>query len=169
MSRITGIAVLLLAALLEAGGDALMRVGLYKHLPGQRALFFALAAGGLFAYGWTVNAPPPWDFGKLIGIYVVFFFLIAQLIGSPQRSFIPAVRRRRFESVGKELKKGIGVVAGEHMVRSVHVSATPGRNPYHRHIVADALELVDGLFKRKVIQFGMDHDCVNVWKSMQKL
>jgi small multidrug resistance family-3 protein len=26
-----------------------------------------------------VNAPP-WDFGKLIGIYVVFFFSIAQLI-----------------------------------------------------------------------------------------
>jgi drug/metabolite transporter superfamily protein YnfA len=79
MSRITGIAVLLLAALMEAGGDALMRVGLHKHLPGQRALFFALATGVLFAYGWTVNAPP-WDFGKLIGIYVVFFFLIAQLI-----------------------------------------------------------------------------------------
>jgi small multidrug resistance family-3 protein len=54
-------------------------VGLHKHLRGQRALCFALAAGVLFAYGWTVNAPP-WDFGKLIGIYVVFFFLIAQLI-----------------------------------------------------------------------------------------
>jgi hypothetical protein len=79
MSRITGITVLLLAALMEAGGDALMRVGLHKHLEGQRALFFALAAGVLFSYGWTVNAPP-WDFGKLIGIYVVFFFSIAQLI-----------------------------------------------------------------------------------------
>jgi small multidrug resistance family-3 protein len=42
-------------------------VGLHKHLPGQRALFFALAAGVLFAYGWTVSAPP-WDIGKLIGI-----------------------------------------------------------------------------------------------------
>jgi small multidrug resistance family-3 protein len=45
----------------------------------QRTLLFALAALVLFAYGWTVNVPP-WDFGKLIGIYVVFFFLIAQLI-----------------------------------------------------------------------------------------
>jgi small multidrug resistance family-3 protein len=26
-----------------------------------------------------VNAPP-WDFGRLLGIYVVFFFVIAQLI-----------------------------------------------------------------------------------------
>ena len=33
----------------------------------------------LFAYGWVVNAPP-WDFGKLLGIYVVFFFVVAQLI-----------------------------------------------------------------------------------------
>ena len=33
----------------------------------------------LFAYGWTVNAPP-WDFGRLLGLYVVFFFVIAQLL-----------------------------------------------------------------------------------------
>jgi multidrug transporter EmrE-like cation transporter len=79
MNRTTAIIVLLAAAALEAGGDALMRVGLHKQLPGQRILFFVLAAFILFAYGWTVNAPP-WDFGKLIGIYVVFFFLIAQLI-----------------------------------------------------------------------------------------
>ncbi len=40
---------------------------------------FAAAAVVLFAYGFTVNAPP-WDFGKLLGLYVVFFFVIAQLI-----------------------------------------------------------------------------------------
>src|ERR1700733_7779554 len=79
MNRSTSIVVLLVAAAFEAGGDALMRVGLHKNGMSQRVLFFALAAVVLFAYGWTVNAPP-WDFGKLIGIYVVFFFLIAQLI-----------------------------------------------------------------------------------------
>ena len=79
MSKITALLILLLAALLEAGGDALMRVGLHRGGLWQRAGLFALAAVVLFAYGWTVNAPP-WDFGKLIGIYVVFFFLIAQLI-----------------------------------------------------------------------------------------
>src|SRR5580658_840085 len=79
MNRPTAILVLLIAAALEAGGDALMRVGLHKNALGQRVLWFALAAIVLFAYGWTVNAPP-WDLGKLIGIYVVFFFLIAQLI-----------------------------------------------------------------------------------------
>jgi drug/metabolite transporter (DMT)-like permease len=79
MNRSTSIVVLLVAAAFEAGGDALMRVGLHKNGMSQRVLFFALAAVVLFAYGWTVNAPP-WDFGKLIGIYVVFFFLIAQAI-----------------------------------------------------------------------------------------
>jgi drug/metabolite transporter superfamily protein YnfA len=79
VTRSTTILILLVAALLEAGGDALMRVGLHKNLIWQRLLFFVLAGAVLFAYGATVNAPP-WDFGKLMGIYVVFFFLIAQLI-----------------------------------------------------------------------------------------
>jgi small multidrug resistance family-3 protein len=79
MSRMMSILVLLLAAVLEAGGDALMRSGLQKNLFWQRISLFALSAIVLFAYGWTVNAPP-WNFGKLIGIYVVFFFLTAQLI-----------------------------------------------------------------------------------------
>jgi small multidrug resistance family-3 protein len=33
----------------------------------------------LTAYGYVVNAPP-WDFGRLLGVYVVFFFVVAQLI-----------------------------------------------------------------------------------------
>jgi len=78
-SRSTTIAVLFLAALLEAGGDAFVRAGLHKTLPWQKASLFAVAAVVLFAHGWTVNSPP-WDFGKLLGLYVVFFFLTAQAI-----------------------------------------------------------------------------------------
>jgi len=70
---------LLLAALLEAGGDALVRLGLRSSSITPRLLFFAVGAVVLFLYGWTVNSPP-WDFGRLLGLYVVFFFLIAQLI-----------------------------------------------------------------------------------------
>jgi hypothetical protein len=80
MSRTTAILILLLAAALEAGGDAVMRAGLHKNLFWQKALLFVIAGVVLFAYGWTVNSPPPWDFGKLIGLYVVFFFLTAQVI-----------------------------------------------------------------------------------------
>jgi drug/metabolite transporter superfamily protein YnfA len=79
MTRAVTIGVLLLAAVFEAGGDALVRTGIHADSKWQRALLFVAGAVVLFAYGWTVNAPP-WDFGKVIGIYVVFFFIIAQLI-----------------------------------------------------------------------------------------
>jgi small multidrug resistance family-3 protein len=79
MSRATAILLLLLAAALEAGGDAVIRAGLYKNLLWQKTLLFALAGVVLFPYGWTVNSPL-WDFGKLLGLYVVFFFLTAQIL-----------------------------------------------------------------------------------------
>jgi drug/metabolite transporter superfamily protein YnfA len=71
--------ILLLAALLEAGGDAIIRTGIHASEPWRRALLFATATVILFLYGWTVNSPP-WDFGRLLGLYVVFFFVISQLI-----------------------------------------------------------------------------------------
>jgi drug/metabolite transporter superfamily protein YnfA len=78
MSKSTAILILLAAAILEAGGDAIVRSGL--HASGTaRAFWFLGGALVLFAYGWVVNSPP-WDFGKLLGIYVVFFFLVAQMI-----------------------------------------------------------------------------------------
>ena len=42
-------------------------------------VLFAVGALVLFSYGYVVNAPS-WDFGRLLGIYVVFFFVVAQLI-----------------------------------------------------------------------------------------
>ena len=71
--------VLLLAAILEAGGDAIVRHGLHSQSMAMRVGFFILGAAVLFAYGLTVNAPP-WDFGRLLGIYVTLFFLVAQII-----------------------------------------------------------------------------------------
>jgi small multidrug resistance family-3 protein len=79
MTRATAISVLFLAALLEAGGDALVRFGLRSGVTWQRGGFFALGAAVLFAYGFAVNRPP-WDFGRLLGLYVVFFFVVAQAI-----------------------------------------------------------------------------------------
>jgi len=70
---------LFLAAALEAGGDALVRKGLHGTAS-ARAAFLPAGAILLFAYGCLVNTPP-WDFGRLLGVYVVFFFLLAQAIG----------------------------------------------------------------------------------------
>lgn len=79
MSRTATIFVLILAAGLEAGGDAIVRSGLHSNSMWHRAALFAVGAAVLFGYGWTVNVPA-WDFGRLIGLYVVFFFLSAQVI-----------------------------------------------------------------------------------------
>ena len=73
------LALLLLAALLEAGGDAMVRAGLHAPRPVVRLALFGAGGLMLFAYGYTVNIPN-WDFGRLLGIYVVFFFVVAQLL-----------------------------------------------------------------------------------------
>jgi len=79
MSLPLSLLILLVAALLEAGGDAIVRYGLKAPTSFSRIGFFLVGAFVLFAYGYIVNAPP-WDFGKLLGVYVVFFFIAAQLI-----------------------------------------------------------------------------------------
>ncbi len=71
---------LALAATLEAGGDALARTALHSHgVLATRLGLFAAAGLVLFIYGVTVNLPP-WDFGRLLGVYVSLFFIVAQLI-----------------------------------------------------------------------------------------
>src|SRR5262245_41668313 len=79
MRLTTALLILFAAALLEAGGDALVRSGLHASASGARLLFWLAGALVLFSYGYVLNAAP-WDFGRLIGIYVVFFFLVAQAI-----------------------------------------------------------------------------------------
>ena len=70
---------LLVAAVLEAGGDALVRTGLRSTLFIRRAEFLLLGGIILFSYGVVVNLPR-WDFGRLLSVYVTMFFLVAQLI-----------------------------------------------------------------------------------------
>jgi small multidrug resistance family-3 protein len=70
---------LTLAAILEAGGDALVRSGLHAPALSTRIGFMLAGAVVLFSYGVSVNLPP-WDFGRLLGVYVALFFVVAQLI-----------------------------------------------------------------------------------------
>lgn len=79
MNHATAYLLLLLAAALEAGGDALVRIGLHSPSMVTRIGLFAAGAVVLFAYGVAVNSPP-WDFGKLLGVYVTLFFAVAQVI-----------------------------------------------------------------------------------------
>lgn len=79
MDKFTQIGILLLAAVFEAGGDAIVRKALHMPAGLSRLLTFGFGAVVLFLYGYLVNSPA-WDFGRLLGIYVVFFFVIAQIL-----------------------------------------------------------------------------------------
>jgi small multidrug resistance family-3 protein len=71
------VAALIAAATLEAGGNALLRQGL------MRAWWPLLVAGVaiLGLYGLLVNQSGlQFDFGRLMGCYIVAFFLVSQIL-----------------------------------------------------------------------------------------
>jgi len=65
---------LVAAALLEVGGDASMRIGLRGQAWG-----YVVGTALLAAYGLLVNQPA-WQFGRLLGLYIVVFFLVSQIL-----------------------------------------------------------------------------------------
>ncbi len=72
-------AILALAAYLEVYGDACFQSGLYQSSGARRWLWFGAGAVTLVAYSLFLNSSQI-DFGKLLGIYVVLFFVIAQVV-----------------------------------------------------------------------------------------
>ena len=69
----------LLAALLEAGGGAIIRKSLFHHAGLARLGLFLAGAGVLTAYGTVVNLAPL-EFGQLIGLYIAVLFVMWQII-----------------------------------------------------------------------------------------
>jgi len=70
---------LLIAALLEAGGDAILRKALLESAGVARVALFAAGAVILAGYGTVVNLAPL-DFGQLVGLYIATLFVMWQLI-----------------------------------------------------------------------------------------
>jgi small multidrug resistance family-3 protein len=75
MQAFLNLIILSISALLEVGGDALVRWG----LQGKQILGFVLGGAALLAYGTVVNTPK-WEFGRLMGVYIAVFFVVSQLI-----------------------------------------------------------------------------------------
>ena len=82
--------VLALAAFLEAGGDSFFQEGFYRAAGSRRVLELILGAAMLASYGAVVNTPR-WDFGRLLGVYVVLFFLAAQVLNRVRFGQSPSV------------------------------------------------------------------------------
>jgi small multidrug resistance family-3 protein len=68
--------ILIAAAVLEVGGDAVIRLGLRTGSPA------VIVAGGvaLGGYGLVVNLVK-WDFSRLLGVYVAVFAVVSVLTG----------------------------------------------------------------------------------------
>jgi hypothetical protein len=71
--------VLVVAASLEVLGDSFFQSGLYRSTGTSRTVWFVLGIAVLGCYGLFVNLPQ-WDFGKLLGVYVALFFVVAQVV-----------------------------------------------------------------------------------------
>jgi small multidrug resistance family-3 protein len=68
--------IFVVAALLEVGGDAVVRRGLQGH----SAARIVLGCAVLGLYGLVVNSVR-WDFSRLLGVYVAFFAVVSVLLG----------------------------------------------------------------------------------------
>ena len=87
---IRALAVLIGAALLEAGGNALMRRGIES-----RSWMIAAGALSLVVYGMIVSKGGldfGLDFGRLMGAYIAVFFVVSQIIAMIFFRQLPALR-----------------------------------------------------------------------------
>ena len=78
-SPIGAFVVLVIAASLEVLGDSFFQSGLYRSTGTTRSVWFVVGVVVLGTYGLFVNLPQ-WDFGKLLGVYVALFFVVAQVV-----------------------------------------------------------------------------------------
>ena len=67
---------LVVAAALVVGGDAASRRG----RGGSAARWLVVGAAALVGYGLVVNGDRAVEFGRLMGLYIVVFFVVSQLL-----------------------------------------------------------------------------------------
>ena len=82
-SPIGAFVVLALAAYLEVQGDACFQSGLHHSSGAKQVAWFVAGTAVLVCYSLFLNSSKI-DFGKLLGIYVVLFFFVAQIVAKLQ-------------------------------------------------------------------------------------
>jgi small multidrug resistance family-3 protein len=70
---------LLIATTLEVSGDAIVRMAIYDHAGPVRVALFSAGALLLLGYGSTLNLAP-FDFGRVVGLYIATLFVVWQVI-----------------------------------------------------------------------------------------
>ncbi len=69
----------LLATILEATGDAVVRVALHQNSVAARIGLFLLGALALTLYGTSLNLAPV-EFAQVTGIYIATLFVVFQIV-----------------------------------------------------------------------------------------
>jgi hypothetical protein len=70
---------LIIATVLEAAGDAVVRIGLREQAMLPRIGLFLAGTALLFGYGLTLNLAPI-EFGRVVGVYVATLFVVWQIV-----------------------------------------------------------------------------------------
>ena len=78
-TRLIIVAFLILATTLEVTGDAIIRIGLGRHVAAVKGAYFAAGAVLLFGYGLSLNLAPI-EFHRVAGIYIATLFIVWQII-----------------------------------------------------------------------------------------
>jgi hypothetical protein len=79
MEKLSVLGFLVLATILEASGDAIVRMGLYQRSLTPRILLFLGGTVLLFGYGLSLNLAPL-AFGRVVGLYIAILFVVWQII-----------------------------------------------------------------------------------------
>ena len=79
MDKLAVFGLLVLATILEASGDAIVRMGLYQPSLTLRILLFLAGTALLFGYGLSLNLAPL-AFGRVVGLYIAVLFVVWQII-----------------------------------------------------------------------------------------
>jgi small multidrug resistance family-3 protein len=69
----------LIATVLEASGDAIIRKCIYDYTGSTRIGLFLVGAVLLFGYGYSLNLAPV-EFKQVVGLYIATLFIVFQVI-----------------------------------------------------------------------------------------
>ena len=79
MDNLIVLAFLIVATILEASGDAIIRLGLHSEALLPRVELFLLGTALLFSYGLALNLAPL-EFGQVVGVYIATLFVVWQIV-----------------------------------------------------------------------------------------
>jgi hypothetical protein len=81
---------LLMATTLEALGDAVLRLALFRYAGAARLGLMAVGAVMLFGYGVSLNLAPV-EFGRVVGLYIATLFIVWQVVNLATFGTLPTM------------------------------------------------------------------------------